>query len=138
MFGSGLTIGRVTAPATPRAPTSQAVSVAIDEKPDVWAARAAERLSADLKLAPAVRDQLHATLVPVANEMFSDRERALFQMHLRLLSAHDQIASKVDLDDSQRQRLSQSRNRLKSLIIRNFPRMVSGHPTLAVESNPLR
>ncbi len=130
LFASGVFIGRMTSPQQP-----QAVKTAADlaAEPDAWMAAASRGLVRDLKLDATQQDHLRSQLEPVAHAIFSDRERALFQMHLRLLEFHDQLAKEPLMDDSQLRHLASSRAKLKELIIARFPNMVRQNPTLAIQ-----
>ena len=68
----------------------------------------------------------------MASAIFADQERALFQMHLRLLELHDTLAKEGAMSTQQLKRLGLSRAKLKELIIRKFPRMVRENPTMFV------
>ena len=129
LFASGVFIGRMTAPLSHQtaAPTTTAPSDA-----DEWVTAASSSLASDLKLDEAQRRIVRQQLDPVAQSIFADRERALFQMHLRLLELHDTLARQGSLDDPQLTRLAASRTKLRELIIRTFPRQVRENPGLAI------
>lgn len=132
LFASGIVIGRITAPSARRTPPPLPVATTPPNAPDSWVASASARLAADLQLDAPTRQSVQNHLAPVAEEIFSDQQRALFQMHLRLLAIHDSLAAEIPLDARQLNRLSSSRAQLKALIIRKFPLMVRENPTLAV------
>lgn len=133
LFGSGVFVGRMTSPA--RYPTvPQGVSAPADA--DAWVAAASRGLLKDLKLNGGQLETVHRHLEPVAEAIFTDQERALFQMHLRLLEFHDSLAKTGSLDDSQQTRLGLSRAKLKELIIHKFPNMVRKNPELVIGENP--
>lgn len=129
LFASGVFVGRMTSPA-PRQAARPNVEVPADA--DAWITAASRGLVKDLKLDEAQQLMVRQQLDPVAEAIFSDQERALFQMHLRLLEFHDSLAKQGSLNDSQLKRLGVSRAKLKELIIRKFPRMVRANPTLVV------
>jgi hypothetical protein len=133
LFASGVIIGRLTAP-SPRQAPPPAVSVPADA--DAWVAAASRGLVKDLQLDETQQQLVRRQLDPVAGAIFADQERALFQMHLRLLELHDSLAKTGSLSDPQLTRLGQSRAKLKELIIRKFPRMVRENPTLVISENP--
>jgi hypothetical protein len=131
LFASGLWIGRMTSPRP-----EQAAQTAVDTPsgPDAWVAAASRGLANDLQLDDAQQQQVRQKLNPVAAAIFSDQERALFQMHLRLLELHDTLAKEGSLNAQQIKRLATSRAKLKNLIIRKFPRLVRENPSLALGS----
>lgn len=133
LFASGLIIGRMTAP-SPRQAAAPAASIPVDA--DAWVAAASRGLVKDLQLDETQQQLVRRQLDPVAGAIFADQERALFQMHLRLLELHDSLAKTGSLNDPQLTRLGQSRAKLKELIIRKFPRMVRQNPTLVISENP--
>lgn len=132
LFASGVVIGRATAPAASHPQPATATPLSPPTSPESWAISATNRLAADLLLDASSRQAVQNHLTPVATEIFSDQQRALFQMHLRLLAIHDSLAVEIPLDDRQLKRLATSRSQLKSLIIRKFPLMVRENPALAV------
>ena len=128
LFGSGLTIGRITAPAA----TSRAAAAApTAHATESWLESASRSLKRDLQLSPAqetaLQDELEATSVALRE----DQERALFQMHLRLLVLHDSMARSVALNPDQTRKLADSRSKLKRLIVAKFPDMVRSNPKFA-------
>jgi hypothetical protein len=133
LFASGMFIGRMTAP-SPRQALRPAAPVPADA--NAWVATASRGLVNDLQLDDAQQQLVRRQLDPVADAIFADQERALFQMHLRLLELHDSLAKTGSLSDPQLTRLGLSRAKLKELIIRKFPRMVRENPTLVVSEIP--
>ena len=130
LFASGIFIGRMTSTQVSK-PTAAKVDPATVS--DAWVVSASRSLVEDLKLDENQRGKLRAQLEPVAEAIFSDRERALFQMHLRLLEFHDQLAKNTAMTDVQLKRLASSRAKLKNLIITNYPNMVRENPSLVVK-----
>jgi len=96
-------------------------------------AAASQGLVRELGLSPDQQRQVRDQLVPVSAALYADQERALFQMHLRLLLFHDSLAASGVLDPKQAKRLAASRAKLRSLIVGRFPDMVRGDPVLAAE-----
>jgi hypothetical protein len=129
LFASGVFVGRMTAPEHRQAERPAATSPADAE---AWVAAASRGLVRDLKLDEAQQLIVRQQLDPVAESIFSDQERALFTMHLRLLGLHDSLAKAGSLSEPQIKRLGVSRAKLKELIIRKFPRMVRENPALVV------
>jgi hypothetical protein len=129
LFASGVFVGRLTAPVSKQALRPVA---AIPADADSWVQAASRGLVKDLKLDAAQQEKARQQLEPVALAIFADQERALFQMHLRLLGFHDSLAKEGTLSDSQLARLRVSRTKLKELIVRKFPRMVRENPSLIV------
>jgi len=130
LFTSGVFIGRMT---TPQPPPAVKTAADLAAEPDAWMAAASRGLVRDLKLDATQQEHLRDRLEPVATAIFADRERALFQMHLRLLELHDQLAKEPSMHDSQLRHLASSRVKLKELIIARFPNMVRQNPTLAIQ-----
>ena len=112
LFASGVTIGRLTAPVV-KNPVRPAAATPADA--EAWMATASRGLVKNLQLDEAQQKIVRAELEPVATTLFSDQERALFQMHLRLLEFHDTLAGIGTLNESQRMRLAVSRAKLKNL-----------------------
>lgn len=133
LFASGISIGRFSARQLP-SPVAPALDVA--GGPASWVTLASRGLVRDLELDEAQLRQVRQRLEPVAQALYSDQERTLFQMHLRLLMLHDTLAKEGGLTEPQQVRLAHSRAKLKDLIIRKFPSMVRSNPSLAIESNP--
>ena len=133
LFASGLGIGRLT---SPRPQAMAQPSVDRPGGPDAWVVAASRGLVKDLHLDEAQELKVRQQLDPVAVAIFSDQERALFQMHLRLLEFHDTLAKDGGLDDAQLKRLAQSRAKLRDLIITKFPCRVRANPTLAIGHEP--
>jgi hypothetical protein len=131
LFASGVSIGRLS---LSRVPAAVAPTSDIGMDPESWVATASRGLVRDLELDNGQERKVREQLEPVAAALFSDQERTLFQMHLRLLMLHDTLAKEGSLDQAQLGRLAISRSKLKSLIVQKFPRMVRANPTLAIET----
>ena len=128
LFGSGIVTGRLTA----RRSQPPAETATSDPKtPGVWLDTASRGLVRELKLSADQERQVREQLLPVSAELHADQERALFQMHLRLLLFHDSLAASGTLSEEQAKRLGLSRAKLKSLIIGRFPDKVRSNPVLA-------
>ena len=56
-----------------------------------WWQRSLNRLSGDLQLTEEQKNSVRPMLQHTANQMFLNRDRALFQIHLELLSFHDTL-----------------------------------------------
>lgn len=132
LFASGIGIGRMTAPGSRQAARP---AMRFPANPETWVDAASRALVKDLKLDPAQQQKVQQQLDPVATAIFSDQERALFQMHLRLLELHDTLAATGNLNPVQGTRLAASRAQLRELIIRKFPRLVRGNPSLAIRND---
>jgi hypothetical protein len=133
LFASGVFIGRMTAPAPGQ---TWRPGAAVPADANAWVATASRGLVKDLQLDDAQQQLVRLQLDPVADAIFADQERALFQMHLRLLELHDSLAKTGSLSDPQLTRLGLSRAKLKELIIRKFPRMVRENPALVISEIP--
>jgi hypothetical protein len=133
LFASGVFIGRMTSPRTKQA-ASPAISVPTNT--DAWVEAASSGLVKNLQLDEAQQRKVQQHLEPVAFAIFADQERALFQMHLRLLELHDTLSSSGNLNEIQTTRLAVSRAKLKALIIDKFPNLVRGNPSLEIGNNP--
>jgi hypothetical protein len=127
LFGSGIVIGRLTAP--PRS-ASHDPGTTVTQSPEEWADRACRGLVRHLNLSADQEKLVRAQLGPVAAALEADRERALFQMHLRLLRLHDTLGASVTLSAHQQQLLAASRVKLLRFITQRFPESAGEHPDL--------
>ncbi|MFY7818642.1 MAG: hypothetical protein ACOVRB_09790 [Akkermansiaceae bacterium] len=116
LFGSGVVVGRLTAPS--KAPANQTQQ--IPHNAADWAEKACQALVRQLALTPDQEAKLRTELAPVSEAMHASQERALLQMHLRLLHFHDTLEAKGILDPNQAQLLSRSRVQLLKLIRKRF------------------
>jgi hypothetical protein len=130
LFGSGIVTGRLTASREQpvAAPNAEA------RTSGAWLDTATRGLVRELKLDAPQEQQVRDQLLPVSTALHADQERALFQMHLRLLLFHDSLAASGTLSPAQTARLATSRAKLKSLIVGRFPEMVRSNPVLAGEN----
>ena len=128
LFGSGLWVGRLTAPrpAVASAPLMEA-------GPEQRALEARRRLTAELSLTPAQQERLASELAATGTALFDDQERGLFQMHLRLLKLHDTMTTMTEWQPAQLKQLKKSRGQLRDLIISRFPAMIKNEAVLAGE-----
>jgi hypothetical protein len=83
-----------------------------------WTGRALAALRTELGLAPDQEAALAPVLAAAAQRMELDRERALFQIHLQVLQAHDEI--RPHLRPDQLPELERMRARLEREIKRRF------------------
>lgn len=128
LFGSGLWVGRLTAP------RPSVVSRPLSEAgPEQWALEARRRLTAELSLTPAQQERLASELAATGTALFDDQERGLFQMHLRLLKLHDTMTTMAEWQPAQLKQLKKSRAQLRDLIISRFPAMIKNEAALAGE-----
>ena len=131
LFASGVFTGRLTAPKSVKiAPATTDTRASGD-----WLDTASCALVRELGLNDEQARQVREQLVPVSAALHEDQERAMFQMHLRLLMFHDTLSSSGTLSPAQTARLAASRAKLKSLIVGRFPDMVRGNPVLAGEKS---
>lgn len=128
LFCSGLLIGRITAPAATERTAAAAPTAHATES---WLESAGRSLKRDLQLSPAQETALQGELEVTSVALRDDQERALFQMHLRLLVLHDSMARSGALNPDQTRKLADSRSKLKRLIIAKFPDMVRSNPKFA-------
>ncbi len=106
---------------TPPAPAlEQVIGTAPGTSPEQWAGQAFDSLAGDLKLTEAQRGEVRPYLDATAERVFVERDRALLQMHLRLLEVHDALTREAMLNDAQKKRLAQSRAKLKASILGRF------------------
>lgn len=129
LFVTGVFVGRLTGP-TSLPSAEPATKVA--QNATTWIDTASGGLIRDLALNTAQQEKVREHLTPVATAIFSDQERSLFQMHLRLLEVHDTILKDRMLDGTQQQRLGISRKKLRDRIIQAFPQMVRENPALTL------
>jgi hypothetical protein len=126
LFAAGLALGyrlgssRQPAPATTRQESSHSA--------DEWASHASLALERDLSLSPPQSSLVRSHLATVSRGIFLERDRALFQIHLRLLEAHDILSKDLTLADSQRIRLKASREKLRALITEKFAPILKDLP----------
>ena len=85
-----------------------------------WADAACGRLAGDLGLSPDQTGKIRPLLAHTSELVFLEHDRALLQMHLRILEAHDALAKDASLTAPQKKRLAQSRAKLKDSILSRF------------------
>jgi len=135
IFAAGGTVGYLAGkrPGPAQDPAISTISTTNSTSPEQWADQAFENLAGDLKLTAPQRLKMRPFLLEAAGKVFMERDRALFQMHLRLLEAHDTLASESNLDPSQQKRLKQSRDKLKASISARFADILRDNPSAVPE-----
>jgi len=126
LFASGLAIGYRLG--EQRAATAPVSSMEETVSPDDWTSRACDALQRDLALSPEQSDRIRSHLTEASRGIFLDRERALLQIHLRILEVHDILARDTSLNDQQKLRLKASRAKLRSLITSKFADLLRDSP----------
>jgi hypothetical protein len=126
LFASGLAIGYRFGQHTSRSSTAPLADPTIS--PADWTSRACEALQNDLDLSPAQGERVRSHIATASQGIFVDRERALLQIHLRILEVHDLLASDASLDDHQKVRLKASRAKLRRLITSRFADLLREAP----------
>ena len=114
----GYYLGKGTPP--PAAATIASIENSPGASPEQWAGLAFDRLAAELKLSDSQRLKVRPYLASTAERVFLERDRALLQMHLRLLEVHNLLLREPLLDDVQKKQLSASRAKLKAFILSGF------------------
>jgi len=126
LFASGVAIGyRLGERRTVTAPDA-AVDASVS--PADWTTRACDALQHDLTLSPEQSERVRSHLSEASRGIFLDRERALLQIHLRILEVHDILARDPSLGDQQKIRLKASREKLRSLITSKFADLLRDSP----------
>ncbi|MES2708167.1 MAG: hypothetical protein V4726_16355 [Verrucomicrobiota bacterium] len=125
---AGYFAGKKSASAPPV--TEGTVSSSPEGTPEQWAENAFKGLANDLQLSDLQRDQLKPYLNTMSEQVFRERDRALLQIHLRLLEAHDFLAASKDppLNEEQVKRLARSRAKLKAFILGRFADILRTNP----------
>ena len=94
-----------------------------------WWQRALNRLASDLNLNENQKNAVRPMLQHTADQIFLNRDRALFQIHLELLAFHDTLGRPGSfLDSSQKMRLDALRARLRQQIETQFPKFLKDSP----------
>lgn len=106
--------------AVPDAGIAQIIGTAPGASAGEWADDAFQRLARELDLSPEQHGRVRPYLTAAADRVFVERDRALLQMHLRLLEVHDALAREPALNDTQKKRLAHSRAKLKDSILARF------------------
>lgn len=116
--------------AVPASAPDTTISTAPETSPEQWARSAFHSLAEDLQLSEAQRTRLKPYLSSMSEQVFQDRDRALLQIYLRLLEAHDFLAGSQDppLDEDQRKKLARSRAKLKAFILGRFADILRTNP----------
>ena len=132
IFAAGGAVGYFVGKGTPPAAAAleQVIGTAPGASPEQWADQAFGNLAGDLNLTEAQRGKVRPYLDATAERVFVERDRALLQMHLRLLEVHDALSREAMLSEVQKKRLSQSRAKLKASILGRFASMLTTEPGL--------
>jgi hypothetical protein len=88
-----------------------------------WKASALAKLNAQLDLTPQQVESVTGVLEQTEQSIAQNRERALLQMHLQVLKAHDGFAPY--LNPTQMARLQQMREELKRRILQRFANLLT-------------
>lgn len=130
IFAAGGTVGyfmgKDSRPAAD--PVTGLIGTAPGVSAETWADQAFESLAGDLKLTAEQRQKVRPYLASAAGSIFVERDRALLQMHLRLLEVHDSLTREMSLDTAQKRRLTASRAKLKAFILSRFALLLKAHP----------
>ena len=133
LFAAGIGIGYRMGSSAARAAAIPLTRQDTAHSADEWASHAGDALERDLALSPAQSSLVRSHLASFSRGIFLERDRALFQIHLRLLEAHDILSRDLTLADAQRIRLRASREKLRTLITRKFAPILKDLP----DSSPL-
>jgi hypothetical protein len=87
-----------------------------------WVDATAMQLKDQLNLSDAQITQIEPVLQETGNKIWSERRRALFQIHLNILDVHSSIDE--HLSEDQRVKLEESHQKLKRRIQREFPEIM--------------
>ncbi len=90
---------------------------------DAWKASALAKLNAQLDLTPQQVESVTSVLEQTEQSIAQNRERALLQMHLQVLKAHDGFAPY--LNPNQLARLQKMREELKRRILQRFANLLT-------------
>lgn len=122
IFAAGGAVGYYIGKGTvaPAATVDAVIGTAPGASPEQWAGLAFDNLAAELQLTDAQRGKVRPYLTATAERVFLERDRALLQMHLRLLEVHDTLAKEPTLAEVQKKRLAVSRAKLKVSILGRF------------------
>lgn len=119
IFLSGQGLGFVFASLVDNGITPAPSEIAVPSPPpESWADDALNRLRSDLDLTPSQEGALRPILDGTGTNIVRQRERALFQIHLQLLAAHDDMAGLLNPD--QQAKLKASRDSLRRRIDERF------------------
>jgi hypothetical protein len=127
LFGSGLATGYFLAK-----PTGLPVSRSEEKVPAAagdWWQRSRDRLAKDLSLTPEQQRLVEPMLEHSSEQIFHNRDRALFQIHLELLAFHRKLDQAEGLlDGSQRRRVADLEKALRQEIEKQFPQFLKDNP----------
>lgn len=129
LFAAGAGTGYFLAKKAPAAATLPTTQIVTTEATTDWWQRSLNRLAEDLKLTEAQKTSVTPMLQHTANQMFLNRDRALFQIHLELLAFHDNLGRPgTFLEPAQKVRLDALRSRLRQQIESQFPQFLKDSP----------
>ena len=124
--GTGYFIAKKSTSPTAISDTQMKIS---ETAPADWWQRALNRLASDLNLSDSQKNAVRPMLQHTADQMFLNRDRALFQIHLELLAFHDTLGRPGSfLDSAQKMRLDALRARLRQQIETQFPKFLKDSP----------
>lgn len=136
LFAAGIGTGYFLGQGRNRNAEIPTPAAAVQASSTDWWQRALDRLSDDLKLTDAQKDSVRPLLQHSAQQMFLNRDRAMFQIHLELLAFHDSLGRTATLlDASQKSRLDTLRARLRQRIESQFPQFLKDTPLPAVTAS---
>ena len=90
---------------------------------EAWKTSALAKLQAELQLSPEQAESVLGVLINTENSVAQTRERALLQMHLQVLKAHDGFAP--FLNPTQLAKLQRMREELKQRILIRFSNLLT-------------
>ena len=129
LFASGLAAGyrwgQRNAAGLPRPPV---VTETSEPSPEKWIESAAAALQKDLALTEEQAGRVRTAIAAPAARMFQENRQARFEIHLRLLEAHDTLAREAGLTGTQQARLKVRREQLRQHIIEKFKDIIGANP----------
>jgi len=133
LFASGVAAGyRLGQRSAVSHPSPTTVKETTEPSADQWIASTAAALGKDLELTAGQTSRVRDALAGPANRIFTDKRHASFEIHLRLLEAHDTLSRDAGLDDRQQARLKVRREQLRQHILRNFKDIIGDNPSPAL------
>lgn len=123
IFASGSTLGYVTGQRNTAPPaTALPAPPAVDDATSQWADKALDGLGATLALTPEQAAALRPVLERTGKKVFRQRDRALFQIYLEVLSVHDEIAPY--LEPGQQKILAKGKENMHLIIESRFKSLI--------------